>query len=122
MKRPIKLMIADDHQLFIDGVKALLEDFDGLEVVGETTGAYMVRPMLKTLLPDIILLNIDMSGMDGIETTEYIVKHYPTVKVLGLTMDDDPARIDEMLKAGVKGYLVKSTTKDELFQVIDNMA
>lgn len=122
MISPIKLFIADDHQMFIDGIKALLQDIKYIHIVGEANTGNEVLQKLKNTQVDIILLDIRMPDLNGIETATIISKSYPAIKILALTMYDDSNNITKMLKAGAKGYVLKNTSKDELIRAIQTLA
>ncbi len=122
MKQPIKLFIADDHQMFIDGIKALLEDTPDIEIIGEANNGKKVLEKLETLDPDIILMDIGMPELNGIEATIMISAKYPAIKVIALTAYDDNNRVIKMLKAGVKGYVLKNLSREELLQAIRAVA
>jgi DNA-binding NarL/FixJ family response regulator len=122
MISPIKLFIADDHQMFIDGIKALLQDIKYIHIAGEANTGNEVLQKLKNTKVDIILLDIRMPDLNGIETATIISKSYPAIKILALTMYDDSNNIAKMLKAGVKGYVLKNTSKDELIRAIQTLA
>jgi DNA-binding NarL/FixJ family response regulator len=121
MTKPIKLFIADDHQLFIDGIKALLKGIEHIQIIGEAnTGEQTLRKLTEVQV-DMILLDIGMPDLDGIETAKCISEKYPAIKILALTMYDDNNRIVKMLKAGAKGYILKNTSKDELLRAIETV-
>jgi len=122
MKQPVKVFIADDHQMFIDGIKALLQNVNTIEITGEATNGKQVLEQLERIKPDIILIDIGMPELNGIETTSIITQKYPSVKVIALTMYDDSIRISKMLKAGVKGYLIKNTSKNEILEAIQSVS
>jgi two-component system nitrate/nitrite response regulator NarL len=121
MEHPIKIMIADDHQMFIDGITALLKEEQGILIIAQALNGQEVLEKLKFNSPDIILMDIGMDVLNGIETTEIITKTYPKIKVIALTMYDDHNRISKMLKAGVKGYVLKNTSKDELLNALNTV-
>lgn len=122
MTSAIELFIADDHQMFIDGIKALLHDIKYIHIAGEANTGNEVLQKLKNTKVDIILLDIRMPDLNGIETATIISKSYPAIKILALTMYDDSNNITKMLKAGVKGYVLKNTSKDELIRAIQRLA
>src|SRR6185295_7758882 len=121
MKNRIKIIIADDHQLFIEGVKALIKDSESVQLVGEADNGETLMTMLKTRNPDVVLMDVNMPKMNGIEATKKIKTLYPDVKILGLTMFDDTMYISEMIKAGASGYLLKTTGKQELISAISKV-
>ncbi len=114
----IKVFIADDHQLFIEGVKALIRDNSDVTLIGEAENGADLLEQLKTKKPDVILIDINMPVMNGIEATKKIREQYPDIRVLALTMFDDTAHVSEIMKAGASGYLLKNTGKAELIGAI----
>jgi DNA-binding NarL/FixJ family response regulator len=122
MQGRIKLFIADDHQMFIDGIKALLQNTENIVIIGEATNGKQLIEKLKELSPDIILMDIGMPDLNGIDATKMISKEYPTIKIIALTMYDDNNRVVKMLKAGAKGYVLKNTTREELLHAIQTVA
>jgi DNA-binding NarL/FixJ family response regulator len=122
MRQLTKVVIADDHQMFIDGIRALLQDITDLEITGSANDGRELLQRLGEIQPDIILMDIGMPEMDGIETTAAISAKYPSIKVIALSMYDDQNKIIKMLKAGAKGYVLKNTSKDELIQAIQAVA
>ena len=115
----IKVLIADDHQLFIDGVDSLLKDTEGIEVVAMAFNGDEVIKKLSSVEVDVALMDISMPGKDGIETTEYITREFPNVKVIALSMHNQVPFIVKMLKAGAKGYLLKHINKTDLVDAIE---
>lgn len=122
MTKCIKLFIADDHQMFIDGVKALLENVNSIEIVGEATNGNDLILQLPSLEIDVVLLDIGMEGLNGIDTTKYIFENYPQIRTIALTMFDDVYHVKKMLKAGANGYILKNTSKHELIDAIKQVA
>lgn len=110
----IKVLIADDHQIVLDGIRAFLEKENNIEVVAEALNGREVLKTLENTPVDIAVLDIGMPEMDGIETTKAIRKNFPGVKVLILTMYDDGAFINGVQKAGAYGYLLKDRSKEAL--------
>lgn len=115
---PIKVYIADDHHLFIAGVKALLQDAQDIELLGSAENGNVLLELLANNPADVILMDINMPVMSGVETTKVIREKYPDIKVLALTMFDDTLHINEMISAGASGYLLKNAGKDELLTAI----
>ena len=118
----LKVYIADDHQLFIEGVKALLRDADNIKISGEAENGEALLKLLEGEPADVVLMDINMPVMTGLETTKEMHKRYPDVKVLALTMFDDTLHISEMIKAGASGYLLKNAGKEELINAITRVA
>jgi len=115
---PLRIFIADDHQLFIEGVKALLRDVNDVKIVGEAENGQKLLELLEKEKCEIVLMDVNMPVMSGVETTRRIRDKYPDIKVLALTMFDDTLHISEMIKAGAAGYLLKNAGKEELLDAI----
>lgn len=114
----INILIADDHQIFIDGLKSLLNDVKDFEILAEANNGKQVIEALNQKQIDVAILDVNMPEMNGIETTKYISKHFPTVKVLMLTMHNRKEFIVELIAAGASGYLLKNCNKKELTDAI----
>ncbi len=114
----IKLIIADDHQVFLDGIIELISKEDHIEVMGQANTGKQVLELLQTNTPDIILMDINMPEMDGIETTQMVKQKYPELKIIMLTMHETHQYIRKLLETGVDGYLLKTTSKNELIEAI----
>jgi two-component system nitrate/nitrite response regulator NarL len=113
------MVIADDHQIVIDGLKALLATENTIQVVGEVNnGSDLIQCVLQTS-PDIILMDIGMPVMDGIEASRILKKEHPTIKILVLTMYAEQKHIKDMLKIGVDGYILKDSGKEEFLSATD---
>ncbi len=118
----LKLYIVDDHQMLIDGLKALLGDEKHLSLVGENTSPKIAVEQIKAYKPDIVLTDINMPEIDGIELTKQVKKYLPETKVIALSMFGERETISDMLKAGVSAYILKNTGKQELLTAIDKVA
>jgi DNA-binding NarL/FixJ family response regulator len=114
----IKLVIADDHEIFRDGFKLMLSKFPEIALVGEAGNGRELLELIEKENPDVILTDIKMPVMDGIEATKKIVELYPDKGIIGLSMYDDDELIIEMLEAGAKGYLIKNAGKDQIIEAI----
>lgn len=114
----IKLMITDDHQMVIDGLKALLKPVPDLEVVGEALHGAALLGQLKRLKPDVVLLDIGMPVMDGIEAAGHIKQDFPAVKILICTTHSEAYKVKKCLKVGVDGYILKGAGREELLKAI----
>lgn len=114
----IKIFVADDHQLFIEGIKALTRDSQEVKLIGEAENGEDLLAQLKTNQPNVILMDINMPKINGIEATKKIRLLYPEIKILALTMFDDTLYVSEMIKAGASGYLLKNAGKSELITAI----
>jgi DNA-binding NarL/FixJ family response regulator len=120
--RPIRLVIADDHQLFLDGVVALLKDEPGLLIKATAEDGQQVLELIERNEFDVCLLDISMPRLDGIATARRIRERRPALKIIILTTYNDREIIDEMIKIGVAGYLLKNSTKSELIEGIQKVA
>lgn len=114
----IRVLIADDHQMFVDGLKSLLVEEKEMCVVGEARNGYEVLDICEQEQVDIVIMDINMPLMDGIQTSKRLSKAHPSVKILGLSMYNDKDYITDILKAGARGYVLKNTGKDNLLNAI----
>lgn len=113
-----RIVIADDHRMFIDGLKALLKNEKDINVVGEALNGIGVLDILSKEQVDIVLLDINMPEMDGIETIKAIHKNFPQVKTIILTMDNKHEFIVGLAAEGASGYILKNTGRTELLEAI----
>ena len=116
--RKIKLIIADDHPVFTDGIVAALKDFDDIDVVAVAHTGNNLITMAKQHHHDLILTDIQMPDKDGIEATKEILKIHPQSKIIAFTMLNESIHIKKMLEAGVCGYILKNIDKNDLVNVI----
>jgi DNA-binding NarL/FixJ family response regulator len=116
----MRIVIADDHTLFRDGLRSLLAS-RGLEVVGEAREGSEAVELARRLQPDIVLMDLSMSGLDGLAATRLISAELPQVKVVVLTASDDDAKLFEAIKSGAQGYLLKSLESRELFALLEGV-
>lgn len=114
----IQVFLVDDHQIVRDGIKSLLKDEKNVQVIGEAESCYQLFEQLKTLTPDIVILDISLPNMSGIEVAKTLSKDYPSVKILMLSMYTNEDFIFNSIKAGAKGYLPKNTEKNELLTAL----
>ncbi len=118
MPETIKYIIADDHAIFRRGLQFVLSEDPQLELVAEADNGREVMELLQTLKPHVVVLDLKMPQMDGVETTAQIRIHYPEVKILILTMSDEEELILHLLEAGANGYLMKDADAVEIRQAI----
>jgi DNA-binding NarL/FixJ family response regulator len=116
-----KVLIADDHQMFVDGLKSLLEEEKDLCVVGEAKNGLEVLDICDREPIDIVIMDINMPLMDGIQTSRELSKRHPAIKILGLSMYNDRDYISDILKAGALGYVLKNTGKENLLKAISTL-
>lgn len=117
--RKIKVVVADDHTILRQGIKALLGNQEGIEVVGEAKDGREAIKTTEELSPDVILMDIAMPGLNGLEATRRIKKKFPKIKVVVLTMHANEEYIFQILNAGADGYLVKETAFQDLISAIN---
>lgn len=110
----IKIAIADDYKIYRDGLKVGLSADDNLEVVFEADNGEDLIKGLETITPDVIIMDLKMPIMDGMEATKEVRKKYPSIKVLVVTMYDDDKFIIHLMENGANGYLLKNTEPDEI--------
>ena len=114
----IKVLIADDHQIMLDGLKAILTKDRSLSIVGTASNGLEVLEFLKDEQVDVVLLDLQMPIMDGLETTMHVKKSHPDVNIIMLTTNDEGSIITSLFKVGATGYLLKNTSKENLIQGI----
>ncbi|RJP88879.1 MAG: DNA-binding response regulator [Desulfobacteraceae bacterium] len=114
----IKILLADDHKITRDGLKALLENQKNMTVIGEAENGRMAVRLAGELKPDVVVMDINMPELNGIEATRQIVAELPGTKIIALSMYSDKRYVVGMLKAGVSGYLLKNCAFDELVAAI----
>ncbi|HEY8555148.1 MAG TPA: response regulator transcription factor [Burkholderiales bacterium] len=111
---PIRVLLADDHSLFRAGVQALLSNIEGVEVVGEADSGRKAIEMVRACSPDVVLMDIAMPEMNGLETTTRVTKEFPGVRVIMLSMHAGEEYVMQALRAGASGYLLKDAATSEL--------
>ncbi|WP_445721339.1 response regulator [Flavobacterium sp.] len=113
-----KIIIADDHNMFLEGIASLLSNSDDVEIVGKASNGKEALSLLEKTKTDIIVLDISMPEMDGIEVAKYIKKKYPDLKTLILSTHSNSHMIAKLIRIGIDGYLLKNAEKDELLYAI----
>ena len=113
-----RVVIADDHPVFRRGLKALLDGEDGLSVVGEAADGLEVQHDLDRLEPDVVVMDLHMPGLGGVDAAKRILEALPSLGVLVLTMHEDDELVFAAMKAGARGYLVKTTDDDEIVRAV----
>jgi DNA-binding NarL/FixJ family response regulator len=114
----IKVAIADDHKIFRDGIRMALKDKDYLNILWEAEDGKDLMHKLKIKMPDVILMDIRMPEIDGINAISIIRKEYEALKIIVLTMYDDQEMITKMMEMGANAYLTKTTDPEEIYQAI----
>jgi len=122
MIEEIKVLLVDDHQIIIDGLQSLIENAEGIRVISQANNGREALGILKILDVDVVLMDIDMPVMNGLDAAKIIHENYEATKVIILSMHGDKALVKELIKMGVDGYLLKNASKDELLNAIKRVA
>jgi len=118
----IDIVIADDHQLFIDGLKSILSEEIGISIIGEANNGLELLQLIESgTKPHIVLTDIRMPILDGITATRMLTKNHPKIHILALSMYDQSVDVIEMLEAGAKGYVTKNVERKELVLAIHTL-
>ena len=117
----IRVFLADDHQIVREGLRTLLEKQANMEVVGEAKTGREAVQLVKELLPEVVVMDISMPDLNGVETTRQIIAKTPSIKVIALSMHSDRRFVVEMLKAGASGYLLKDSAFEELIRAVQTV-
>jgi DNA-binding NarL/FixJ family response regulator len=120
--KPVRVMLADDHTLVRAGIRALLEKLPGVEVVGEAGDGREVLKLVKLHRPDVVLMDISMPGLNGLEAAVRMAKEFPDVRVIILSMHPNEEYVWRALKAGAAGYLLKKAATAELATALQHVA
>jgi len=117
----ISLLLVDDHEIFRKGLALVLSRIPNIRVVGEAINGKMCIDLVSQLNPDMVLMDLRMPEMDGIQATLYLHRHYPNLKVVALSMFGEEDYLHQMIDAGVAGFLLKNIEKDELAIAINQI-
>lgn len=115
---PIRVLIADDHQIFREGVFGLFKKQEHIDIIGQACNGRELLELAETMKPDVVLTDIKMPVMDGIEATAVLKRKQPDVKVIALSMFNDDHLVLDMIEAGAKGYLLKNAHKNDILEAI----
>jgi DNA-binding NarL/FixJ family response regulator len=118
---PIRLLIVDNHTLFRQGLVSLLQSEPGLQVIGEAAGGEEALKLARELQPDVVLMDVKMPGMDGVEATRRLLEVMPHARVLMLTVSEEEENLFAAIQAGARGYILKNADADELLQAIERV-
>lgn len=121
MEKAYNLIIVDDHSLFRDAIKFVLTQSDKINIIGEASNGYEFLNMIRDVKPDLVLMDIAMPVMDGIESTAEAIKRYPDLKVIALSHYGEEPYYYRMVEAGAMGFVVKDSGSDELLKAIDTV-
>ena len=122
MSEPVRLLIADDHPVYRDGLRLLLGDREGIEVVGTATTGGEAVSLAASTDPDVVIMDLRMPDLNGIEATRQIVRTSPRVGVLVLTMYEDDESVFAAMLAGARGYLLKGADEEEILHAVRAVA
>lgn len=120
--KKINLLIADDHTMFLQGIVSLLEQESEINIVGKAINGIDALEIIKTKKPDLVILDISMPEMDGIELSKILKKDFPEVKILIVSTHSNVKIISRLIRIGVNGYLLKNAEKSELLKAIHSIA
>ncbi len=115
---PIRLLIVDNHTLFRQGLVSLLQSEPGLQVIGEAGGGEEALKLAQELQPDVVLMDVKMPGMDGVEATRRLLDMMPHARVLMLTVSEEEENLFAAIQAGARGYILKNADAEELLEAI----
>ena len=118
----IRVVLADDHPIVLAGIRALLNADPGVDVVGEATNGGEALPLIRSLAPDGAVVDVSMPGLNGFELTERVTAECPGTRVLVLTVHEDAAYVQPLLKAGARGYLLKRSAAEDLLRAVHAVA
>ncbi|MEO1448426.1 MAG: response regulator transcription factor [Bacteroidota bacterium] len=118
----VRIFLADDHQLILDGMEQLLAGANDLEVVGTAGNGTEALRNIQLLKPDLAMLDLNMPGMHGMQVAETLIKEQPDLRIMILSLHAEPSVIRHMLKLGVKGYLIKTASQAEVLQAVRTVA
>jgi len=121
MKGKYRIMLVDDHSLFRESLKFVLMQQDNIDIVAEASDGIQCIEMLDKMKPDLILMDISMPRLNGVETTKEVLKKNPDLKIIALSMFGDEEYYYKMLQAGAKGFVLKESGSDELLKAITNV-
>lgn len=121
IKKDIELIIVDDHPIFLDGLSVLLNEIEGIHVRGTFTNGHEALSFLSNNKINVVITDIDMPEMDGIELSRKIKSKYKACKIIALTMHNDSHIIAKLLEVGAEGYILKNTGKKELMMAIETV-
>lgn len=120
--KPTRILLADDHALVRGGIRSLLESIQGVTVIGETGDGLEALDLIRSLAPDLVLLDITMPGMNGLEIAEHSAKEAPATKIIVLSMHSNESYVADALRVGVAGYLRKNAAVAELPAALETVA
>lgn len=121
MSKRIKIIIAEDHALYRDGLKTMLKSHSDFDIIAEAENGSTLIKLFEFHKPDVVLMDINMPILNGIEATKFITDHFNETKVIAITMNDEKSSIMDMMDAGANGYVLKSEDKEEIIKAINSV-
>ena len=118
---PLRILLGDDHVIVREGLKALLKDIPDVDVVGEADNGRDIIKLCQEKSPDVVIMDVSMPDLNGVEATRQIVADFPKIRVIALSMHSSRRVVEEMIQAGAKGYVVKNSAFDELAVALDSI-
>lgn len=118
---PVKVFIIDDHPMVVAGLNSLLGGLENIEVVGAVSNAFKAVPFLKKNKVEVVLLDINLPDISGIDLCKKIHKEFPQIKILGISTFSERSYISRMIENGASGYLIKSASAEEIAEAIDTV-
>lgn len=118
MERAYNLIIVDDHSIFRDAIRFVLEQSKQINIIGEASNGYEFLSIIRNKKPDVVLMDIAMPGLDGVDTTREAIKRYPDLKIIALSLYGEEPYYYRMIEAGAQGFVVKDSGSDELLKAI----
>jgi len=122
IESPIRLLLVDDHELFLEGIISLIEDEDFVQIIGTATNGYLALDSIRLDQPDVLITDLSMPVMGGIELVQKVKSEFPDVKILVLTMHNDRPTISEIMMAEAEGYVLKNTDREELVKALKKVS
>lgn len=120
--KPIRIMLVDDHEIVRTGLRSYLEKQDGIQVVAEAGGGLEALESIARAAPDVVVMDITMPDLDGLQATRQLKENHPEIQVLALTVHADKQYLFEMMAAGASGYITKQSAADELVEAVRAVA
>jgi DNA-binding NarL/FixJ family response regulator len=115
----IRILLADDHKMLRDGLRNVIEKHVHMQVVGEATNGREAVKLCAKLQPDVVIMDVAMKELNGVEATRQIIEAFPEIKIIGLSMHSNKRFILGMFRAGAFGYLLKDSDSDKLIKAIE---
>ncbi|MEQ8238768.1 MAG: response regulator transcription factor [Cyclobacteriaceae bacterium] len=122
IKSPIRLLLVDDHELFLEGIISLIEDEDFVNIIGTAPNGRLALDSIRQDQPDVLITDLNMPIMGGIELVKKVKLEFPEIKILVLTMHNDRSTISEIMMAEAEGYVLKNTDRDELVKALKKIS